>query len=198
MQLQGCPRLLVVPNSYPTSSDPGDWGEARRITTWDSCFQGLATPPHAPVLYLAHGHPFNSSCWLPLHFYVGNKKKKGSVYVQPSPTSPGEKEYKLFWQEESERLNKQQSGSVGLELARLGAPQTARTEGQPVGSASRARSPGICFRQENTDLVGPCQLHLSSERPDFLCFIYYETVSQDSTYMPSDAVNGDDEGGAWA
>lgn len=149
MQLQGCPRLLVVPTSCPASSDHRAWGEARRITARDSRFQGLASPPHVPVLYLAHGHPFNSSCWLPLHFYVSNKKKKGSVYVQPSPISPGGKEYKLFWQEESKRLNKQQTGSVGLELARPGALQTARTEGQPAGSASRAGSPGLWFWGEN-------------------------------------------------
>lgn len=175
MELQGCLRFLAVLDSNPTSSDHVDLREARRITTRDSCFQGLASPPHTPMAYLARCHLSHSSCWLPLHFYILSRKKKGSVEVQPSLISPGEGKYRLFWQRESGSLNKQQTGSVSLELARLGTRQTTRTEGQPSGSASRASSPGPGFhKRTQTSFVGPCQVHLFSKHPGFLHLIYYE------------------------
>lgn len=70
--------------------------------------------------------------------------------------------------EESKKLSKQRDGSVGLELAGRGTLQCVRTEGKPAGSAPGASSPEVCFWQENTDVIRPCQLHLSSKHPDSL------------------------------
>ena len=58
-------------------------------------------------------------------------------------------------QEGSRQLSKQWTGSVDLELARLGALQTAGTEGQHVELASRVSSPEF-FKQKKTGMVGPC------------------------------------------
>lgn len=149
----------------------------------DSSSQGLTSPRHMPMAHSAHCHLSHSSCWLPLHVYILNRKKEGSVEVEPSLISAGEGKYKLFWQGESGRLNTQQTGSVSLELARLGTRQTTRTEGQLPGSASRASSPGPSFhKRTQTSFVGPCQVHLFSKQPGFLHLIYYETHLRSHLY----------------
>lgn len=61
----------------------------------------------------------------------------------------------VYCQEGSRQLSKQWTGSVGLELARLGALQTAGTEGQHIELASRVSSPEV-FRQKQTGMVRPC------------------------------------------
>lgn len=117
-------------------------------------------------------------------FYILNRKHKASAEVQPSFISPGEGKNKLFWQERSGSLNKQQTGFVSLELASLGTRQTTRTEGQPRGSASRAPSPGPGFhKRTQTSFLAPCQVHLFSKHPGFLHLIYYENTSKISPIL---------------
>ena len=156
---------LSSPNFNSTSSDHLDCSSSRGMTTWDPVFRvSLHCPvplegsqPSATLVTQATG--FNGT-------YILNRRTKGSVSIQPSPVYSEGKETKLFHQEESKRLRKQQTGSVGLELAGLGSPQTARTEGQPAGSASRASRPEVCSWQDSAEVVRPCQLHLSSKHPD--------------------------------
>lgn len=86
----------------------------------------------------------------------------------------------VYCQEGSRQLSKQWTGSVGLELARLGALQTTGTEGQHIELASRVSSPEF-FRQKKTGMVRPCWLDLSSKDPYFLC---YSTMKLPSKILP--------------
>lgn len=76
MELQGRLRCLAVLSSSPTTADHADVGEARRITTRASCFQGLASPPPMPEANLARGLLSHWSGWLPLHLLLPLEREK--------------------------------------------------------------------------------------------------------------------------